>query len=112
MHTHLQIARFIARLLDTNFSLFGIKFGIDPIVGLIPVLGDIITLGLSAHLLFIAIQAKLPKEKIELMLRNVLIDVALGSVPVVGDIADLFFKANMKNLYILEEFVPKKVITQ
>lgn len=104
MRNHLKTARFVAKLLDSQFRLFGVKFGIEPIIGLVPGWGDLISLILSAYLLWIGYKTGLPSKKMYRMAMNIVIDFVLGLVPIVGDITDVFFKANLKNLKILEQY--------
>ncbi len=101
---HLKSARAFAHIMDNQFSVLGYRFGLDSLIGIIPGAGDVLTMLLSAYLIWIAFQMKLPANKIWQMVYNILIDTVIGTVPVVGDIADLIFKANIKNLQILEEF--------
>lgn len=108
--SHLTIAEALTKLLDEEFSIFGFKFGLDPIIGLFPVLGDILPLGLSVYILWIAKQMKVPQDKLNEMLRNILIDFVLGLIPVVGDASDFIFKANSKNLKILKTYAPSEVL--
>lgn len=102
-HQHLQFARRFARLMDNQFSILGFRFGLDGIVGMIPGLGDLIGLALSSYLIWIAANFNVPASKLLHMIINVLIDLFIGSVPVIGDLGDIFFKANQRNLQILEE---------
>jgi hypothetical protein len=105
MHeTHLKTARLLAKLMDNQFSFFGIKFGLDTVLGIFPGIGDVISLLVSIHLIWVGIKIDLPKEKLIKMLRNIFIDTVIGSVPIIGDISDIFIKANIKNLEILEAF--------
>ena len=99
---HLNTARRIANLLDSEFRLFGFKFGLDPILGLVPGLGDIVPALLSLYIVLIAVQARLPVRVIALMVGNVILDLVLGFLPVVGDVVDFFYKSNMRNLNLLE----------
>lgn len=101
---HLEMARTFARIMDSQFSIFGFRFGLDGILGLLPGAGDVISMILSAYLIWIAFQMNIPKNKIAQMVYNIAIDALIGSVPVLGDIADFLYKANLKNLQILEEF--------
>lgn len=110
MDKHLKIAHFFSRVFDDKFSLFGIKFGIDPLIGFIPIIGDIIPAVLSFYMIWIGKQLQLPNSKISQMIRNVLIDVVVGLFPVVGDAADFFVKANKKNYKILLDHLSKEVI--
>src|SRR5688572_17317552 len=93
-----------ARLLDSEFEIpvLGIRFGWDPIIGLIPGLGDLVTPVFSAALIMHAVRLGVPKVVQLRMLLNVLLDVASGLVPVLGDLMDVAWKANAKNLALLE----------
>jgi len=102
IHGHYTLAKKLAHLFDNQFNFFGIRLGLDSIFGLIPGLGDIIGLVFSTYLIWIGHQMGLPTHKKLEMLKNVLIDFFVGSIPVLGDIADIFYKANIKNLKILE----------
>lgn len=103
LHHHYTLAKHGSRLLDKQFSLFGLRFGLDPILGLIPFFGDIITLALSSYMVWIAVQMKIPANKIARMVFHVVVDFLIGLVPVVGDFTDFVFKANSLNFKILEE---------
>jgi hypothetical protein len=101
---HLKTARIFALLMDNQFSFLGVRFGIDSIIGFVPGIGDLLSFFLSLYLIWIGFEMKLPAEKIAQMVSNVLLDTFIGSVPLIGDIGDVFFKANIRNLRILEEF--------
>jgi hypothetical protein len=103
VNTHLKIAEFVTNLLEEQFTIAGRKVGIEPILGFIPGIGDLIGLALSFYLIWIANRIGLPEEKISKMVRHVIVDFLLGLFPVVGDIGDIFYKANSKNLRILKE---------
>lgn len=106
---NLKRIRKIAKLLDTAISIPGtkIRFGLEPILGLIPGGGDLITALISAYSIYLATSFGLEKSEIFKMLKNVAIDTALGSVPIVGDIFDAYFKSNIRNLEILENHIAK-----
>lgn len=99
---HLSYARKVAGFLEFKFSLFKFKFGVDPILGLIPGLGDIITTVLSFYLVYVALLHKIKFAKILQMVINILLDLGVGSIPILGDILDFVIKPNVKNLEILE----------
>ena len=105
----LKRIRKIARLLDTAIGIPGTKFrfGLEPILGLIPGGGDLITALISAYSIYLATSFGLEKSEIFKMVKNVAIDTALGSVPIVGDIFDAYFKSNIRNLEILENHIAK-----
>lgn len=96
--------RKLARLMDTAIGIPGTKFriGLDPILGLIPGGGDLVSAGLSLYIVFLAIRIGLPGKDTGKMLQNIALETMLGSVPLVGDIFDAYYKANIRNLEILE----------
>ena len=99
-------AQKIANITDTavRIPFIGVRIGLDFVIGLIPGLGDIIMLAVSAYIVLLARQMGLPKALQIIMLRNSLMDFALGLLPIVGDIADIFYRANKINLRIMEKF--------
>ncbi|MGL5795697.1 MAG: DUF4112 domain-containing protein [Waterburya sp.] len=112
---NLQRIRKLANLLDTAIGIPGTKFriGLDPILGLLPGGGDLIAALMSAYMIYLATRFKLEKEEIGKMVGNVAIETIFGSIPLVGDIFDAYFKANIRNLEILENHLQKSnTITQ
>ena len=91
-------------LLDSAFRVPGTRmtFGLDPLLGLIPGLGDLTTPLFAALLLLHAVRMKLPRVVQLRMVLNAVIDLVIGVVPVVGDLLDFGWKANVKNLALLE----------
>lgn len=104
MERHLRMARIITNLLENKFELGKFKFGFDPILGIIPGIGDVLTFGISFYLIWIGFQIRLPNKKIFEMISNILIDFFIGLLPVIGDFTDVIYRANSRNLKILEEF--------
>jgi hypothetical protein len=104
----LEIARIIAKAMDSSFSVGGIKFGLDAIIGLVPVAGDAVTLAIGMYPIFLARKHKLGKMVIGRMMANLGLDFVTGLVPFAGDAFDVLFKANLKNLKILEEAAAKR----
>ncbi len=104
---HLQFARTLTYFLDSRFSILGFRFGLDPILDLIPGIGTVVPTVLSGYLIWIGIQVELPGKLLTQMIINVIVDGILGSIPVVGLVADAFFKANEENLKILEAHVQR-----
>jgi hypothetical protein len=96
--------RVIAKLLDNSIGIPGTpwKIGFDPIVGLIPGIGDLIGAVLSSYIVLEAARAKVPAYTLARMLMNVGIDTLLGAVPAVGDVFDAAWKSNTKNVALLE----------
>ena len=96
-------------LLERSFRIPGVNVpvGLDAIVGLIPVLGDIVTTAMGAYLVWEARNLGLPKWKLWRMGANVAFDTAVGAVPVVGDAADFLFRSNTRNLRIIKKHLDK-----
>jgi hypothetical protein len=88
----------LAWLMDSQFVLPSttFRFGLDPLVGLIPVVGDIISGLISTYLIWEARRLGAPKWLIARMMANTLFDTAVGSAPVVGDALDALFRSTMK----------------
>ncbi len=98
--------KLISRLLDTFFVIPGtrIRFGLEPIIGLIPFLGDQVTALISAALLYRSVQHRLPKIALVRMALNIFINAIVGMVPVLGDIFVLWYKPNIRNYRILQRY--------
>jgi len=110
----LQKLRKISDLWDRSLSVPGTNFkvGLESLVGLLPVGGDVIGILLSVYILFQAIQFRLPSSILFRMLFNILLDGVVGSVPIVGDIFDTTWKANTKNVNLLEAHIREPVKSQ
>lgn len=104
----------LARLMDGAFVLPGttIRFGLDGIIGLIPVAGDVIAGLVSTYLIWEARQLGAPNWLIARMLANTFLDTTIGAIPVVGDAFDVLFRANMKNMALLRRHLEKKGYAQ
>lgn len=96
-------------LLERSFRIPGINYpvGLDAIVGLVPVLGDLVTTAMGAYMIWEARNLGMPKWKLWRMAGNVAFDTAIGAVPVVGDAADLLFRSNSRNLRIIKRHLDK-----
>jgi hypothetical protein len=101
-------ARWLARLLDSQFNFMGIEFGLDAIAGLVPVVGDCAAAVAALYPVHVARKHNLGKTLQARMAFNVLMDFAAGAVPVIGDLVDVAYKANLKNLSLLEKAVEKR----
>jgi Domain of unknown function (DUF4112) len=97
--------RRLSYLMDSSFRIpfVGWKVGLDPILGIIPGVGDLLSTAVSLYIVSLAIRFKLPITKVIQMLLNVGIETLLGIVPVLGDIFDAYYKSNIRNLEILEK---------
>lgn len=102
---HLENIRRLAHLLDNAFPIPGTNYrvGIDPLLGLIPGIGDAITSLMSTYIVLIAMQMRVSKWTLTRMIFNILIESVIGIIPVVGDIFDAAWKSNEKNRRLLEE---------
>lgn len=92
-------------LLDSSIRLpGGFRIGLDGIIGLIPGVGDIVGGTLSAWVIYQANKLGAPKSLQLRMIFNILVDTLLGAIPVVGDLFDFMWKANSRNLALLERY--------
>jgi hypothetical protein len=100
----LQRLRKLSDLWDRSIGVPGTQFrvGLESLVGLLPVGGDFIGILMSTYILFQAIEFKLPVSVLIKMLFNIIIDGSVGSIPVLGDLFDTTWKANTKNVNLLE----------
>lgn len=96
--------RKFARLMDTQFNIRGFRFGLDPILGLIPGIGDFISMLLSGGFVALAARRGISGKLIILMSLNLFIDAVVGSIPIFGQIFDFFYKANVRNIRLLEKY--------
>ena len=103
--TTLNQIRRVSRLMDTSIRIPGtsFRFGLDPIIGLIPGAGDLIATVISAYIILMAVRFQLPQNVIGWMIFNVVLEAVVGSVPLVGDVFDAFYKSNIRNLALLEK---------
>ncbi|MBN3879000.1 MULTISPECIES: DUF4112 domain-containing protein [unclassified Nostoc] len=97
--------RKLSRLMDTSIRipLTGFRIGIDPIIGLVPGAGDLISTAFSAYIIFLATRFGIPRQDLAKMIFNVGLETVVGTVPLVGDLFDAFYKSNIRNLAILEQ---------
>ncbi|MBK8197883.1 MAG: DUF4112 domain-containing protein [Acidobacteria bacterium] len=98
----------MARFMDTQFEFKGIRFGADALVGLVPVLGDAVTLAAGSAALMTSLRLKLPWHVHARIGSNLLLDATLGAVPIAGDAFDFFFKAHKRNFRMVERHVLKR----
>jgi hypothetical protein len=95
----------LARLLDSRLVIpfTGIRFGLDGLLGLVPVIGDTAALLPSLYVILRAHRLGVRNPVLARMLANTALDYAVGSVPILGDVFDVAFKANRRNVAILRE---------
>jgi hypothetical protein len=94
----------VAQLWDSAIRIPGtsIKLGLDPLVGLVPGVGDAVGALVASYIVLEAARFDLPASTLLRMLANVAIDALLGSVPLLGDVFDVAWKANLKNVALIE----------
>lgn len=99
--------RSFARVLDSAFRVPGTRwrFGLDPILGLVPGVGDVVGGSMALYLLWVAARAGAPAPVLTRMALNIGVDTLFGAIPLLGDLLDAGWKANNRNLRILEEFL-------
>jgi Domain of unknown function (DUF4112) len=103
----LEHLRSLSRLWDESLRIPGTKFrvGLESVIGLLPFGGDAIGIVLSCYILFHAIEFRLPQAILLRMALNVLIDGVIGTVPILGDLFDSTWKANTRNVNLLEAYL-------
>ena len=96
-------------LLERSFHIPGTKipFGLDSIIGLVPVLGDVVTAVMGAYMVWEARNLGMSKWHLIRMTANVGVDTALGAIPLIGDVFDLVWRSNSKNLRIIKKHLDK-----
>ena len=100
----------IADLLDMAFIVPGtnVRYGLDGLIGLIPVIGDIVTTAIALWVVREARALGAPRYLVARMLGNVAVDGVVGAVPVIGDAFDVAFKANVRNVRLLRRWMDKQ----
>jgi len=95
----------VAKLLDSKFEIPGtkIRFGLDPILSLIPFLGDLITMIISSMLIYTMHNHGASRKVVVKMLVNVGLDTLIGAVPLAGTVFDVFYRSNDRNIRLLKE---------
>lgn len=97
----------VAWLLDSSIRLpiLGYRIGLDPLIGLIPGIGDAVGALLSGYILVEAIRLKASRVVLLKMVINVVVEVIVGALPLVGDVFDAAWKANERNMQLLEDYL-------
>ncbi len=97
--------RKLSRLMDTAIRIPVINFriGLDPIIGLVPGAGDLVSTAFSTYIIYLAARFNLPREVLARMIFNIGLEAVVGSVPLVGDLFDAYYKSNIRNLALLEQ---------
>lgn len=100
----------IAHLMDTAFLIPGLnrRVGLDAVMGLVPVIGDIAGIAISSYIVYEARRLGAPRWLVMRMMANVAMDGAVGAVPLAGDLFDAAFKANRRNVRLLRRHMERK----
>ncbi|MEO0408694.1 MAG: DUF4112 domain-containing protein [Cyanobacteria bacterium P01_A01_bin.135] len=100
----LERLRSLSDLLDNAIKIPGTDYrvGLDPILGLLPAGGDVLGTVLSAYLVVEAVRLRMPTAVVTRMAFNIVLEMVVGAVPVLGDLFDFAWKANARNLRLLE----------
>lgn len=99
----------LSRLLDTQFGVpFLPRFGLDSLMGIVPVVGDIMTALMGFYSLGLAQKHKLPFWTKLGMVWNILFDMTVGAVPIIGDLFDFFFQAHRRNYKTLMKHLHRR----
>ncbi len=103
---NLKWIRRISQLLDSKFTIpsTSIKFGLDPLIGIIPGLGDLSSYIVSLMIIYTTRKHGASGKLMTKMLINSSVDAIIGSIPVIGVIFDVWFKANERNLRLTKEY--------
>jgi len=93
----------VSGVMDTAFRVPGtnLRFGLDPIIGLIPGIGELVTFGISGALLLVMARHGVSRKVLLMMAGNILLDSTVGAIPIIGDLFDAGFKSNRRNLELL-----------
>jgi hypothetical protein len=110
MEKRIKAAKIFATLLDSQFSIGGVRFGLDPVINLIPWLGDVVGAVLSLFILHTAYKVGVSYSDMAKMIGNIVLDFLVGIIPFVGVIFDVAYKANMRNIKILEKYSHGKFV--
>ncbi|HZF65772.1 MAG TPA: DUF4112 domain-containing protein [Chitinophagaceae bacterium] len=102
----LKHVNYLAKLMDSQFSIPGtnFRFGLDGLIGLIPGAGDLSTFAVSGYMLWIMAHNGASGYVLARMVGNVLLDAVIGAIPLVGDLFDFAFKANLKNMRLMQQY--------
>ena len=102
--------KLLSKRLDNNFTIPGTKakIGLDPIMGAIPIIGDLIGALLSTYIMYSGIKMGVPRSVVAQMATNIALDFTIGWIPIIGDIFDIIWKSNKRNVKLIEEAMMAK----
>ncbi len=99
----------VARIMDSMFEIPGtkVRVGLDAIIGIVPIVGDLISQVISSYIIWEARQLGVSRFTMARMMANSAIDIVVGIIPFAGDAFDIYFRANLKNLALLKAHLAK-----
>ena len=102
--------KLLSKRLDNNFTIPGTKakIGLDPIMGAIPIIGDLIGALLSTYIMYSGIKMGVPRSVVAQMATNIALDFTIGWIPIIGYIFDIIWKSNKRNVKLIEEAMMAK----
>ncbi|MFL5262554.1 MAG: DUF4112 domain-containing protein [Anaeromyxobacteraceae bacterium] len=105
----LRGARLLATLLDGALGVPGtrLRFGLDPLLGLVPGIGDALGALASSYLVLVAVKLGAPASVVGRLVLNIAVDTVVGAVPFLGDLFDFGFRSNARNLALLEDWLDR-----
>jgi hypothetical protein len=105
-HPEFQFIESISNILDNQFRIpyTETRFGVDFLIGFIPVAGDLLSFGISSTLVFAMMRRGIGVGMLFKMLGNITLDALVGSIPIIGDFFDLHYKANRRNVNLLKQY--------
>ncbi|MGD2071341.1 MAG: DUF4112 domain-containing protein [Gemmatimonadota bacterium] len=112
--SHLRSLRIVSRVMDeaVEIPVLRVRVGLDALMGLIPGAGDIAGVAVSGWTVVTAARLGASGTVVARMLLNIAVDALVGAVPVLGDLFDVAFKANSRNLRIMEEHLSEPTRTR
>lgn len=112
MHAAYARVEALARTMDSIVLIPGtnVRLGVDALLGLIPVVGDIVSQAIASYIIWEARRMGVSRWTMARMIGNSLVDMTIGAVPVVGDAFDVAFRANLKNLALLKADLERRGI--
>lgn len=102
----------LSQLMDNAFTIPGtkIRFGLDSLIGVVPVLGDTLGLLISGYIVSVANRIGVPWHVKARMTWNIFVDWLIGVIPFMGDLFDVAWKANVKNVALLEKYMQQDIL--
>lgn len=112
IESRVQAIEQLAELMDSQFRLPGTKMriGVDTLVGLIPGIGDTISLSIAGYIVFQSARLGVGTQRLMQMMINIFVDWLIGLIPIIGDFFDIGWKGNLKNAALLRDYVDQLLL--